>query len=364
MSCIMPILAIDRVDAENPPNPSPLFRSDELLELRIEAPFAKVTKSRNEQREYFPAVLSYRDKAGEEVRLNLRLRTRGKSRSDPAVCSFPPLLLDFSRKSLDETLLDGENRLKLVTHCGTSSANTQYVLLEYLIYRTMNIFSDASLRVRLADVTYYDNERNRETGNKKAFLIEDIGRMAGRVGVTRVDASQVDWKKYEQQALNFFTLFQFFIGNTDWSVSRGPPGDGCCHNSIPLLEADDQMVPVAYDFDATGMVNAPYALPSSNLPIRSVRQRFYRGYCQPEEVVQDNLHRFRVKRAAILTLFRGQPGLSKAKVRSATAYIDNFYKIINDPKKLRRKILDHCRGPEQKQKQDVSSDRDATHGNG
>jgi hypothetical protein len=344
MACIVLIPAIGRVDAENPPNPSPLFQSDELLELRIEAPFAKVRKSRDEQREYFPAALVYRDEAGQEVRLKFRLRTRGKSRSDPEVCSFPPLLLNFPRKSLGGTLLDGENRLKLVTHCGTSSANEQYVLLEYLSYRAMNIFSDASLRVRLAEVTYYDDERNREIGQKKAFLIEDVGRMTGRVGMTRVDAAQVNWEDYDQQALNFFALFQFFIGNTDWSVSRGPPGDSCCHNSIPLVREDDQMIPLAYDFDATGMVNAPYAVPPESLRIRSVRQRLYRGFCQPEEIVQESLERFRVEREAILTLFRDQPGLSKAKIRSASAYIDDFYEIIDDPEKLRGKILDRCRG--------------------
>ena len=172
--------------------------------------------------------------------------------------------------------------------------------------------------------------------------------MAGRVEMTRVETAEVNWEKYDQRALTFFALFQFFIGNTDWSVSRGPPDDHCCHNSIPLVRKDDQMIPVAYDFDATGMVNAPYAVPPDKLPIRSVRQRLYRGFCQPEEVVQDNLERFRGEHDAILALFRDQPGLSKEKFRSASAYIDDFYQTIDGPEKVRRKFLDRCRGRERR----------------
>jgi hypothetical protein len=343
---ITAILTMGRVDAENLPNPSPLFESGDLLELRIEAPFATIRKSRGEQREYFPAMLTYRDEVGQEHRVDLRLRTRGKSRNDREVCRFPPLLLNFPRKSMGGTLMEGENRLKLVTHCGTSSASEQYVLLEYLSYRAMNIFSSASLRVRLAEITYFDNERNREVTKRKAFLIEDVDRMAGRVGMTRVTSAEVSWLGYDQRALNFFDLFQYFVGNTDWSVSRGPPGDSCCHNSIPMVREDGQMIPVAYDFDATGIVNAPYAVPSEKLPIRTVRQRLYRGFCQPEEIVQENLERFLGERDVILKLFRDQQGLRKDKSRSAGAYIDDFYEIISDPDSLRRDILDQCRSPE------------------
>ena len=47
-----------------------------------------------------------------------------------------------------------------------------------------------------------------------------------------------------------------------------------------MARADGVLVPIPYDFDATGIVNPPYALPAAGLSIRNVRVRLYRGQCR------------------------------------------------------------------------------------
>ena len=90
----------------------------------------------------------------------------------------------------------------------------------------------------------------------------------------------VERAQYEPEALALLDVFQYLIGNTDWSAFAGPRGEDCCHNVVPYVRADGTFVPVAYDFDASGIVNPPHAAPDQRLPIRNVRQRLYRGRCR------------------------------------------------------------------------------------
>ncbi len=58
------------------------------------------------------------------------------------------------------------------------------------------------------------------------------------------------------------TLFQYMVGNTDWSAVRSGPDDRCCHN-VAVFSGDggasNSVVP--FDFDQAGLVDAPYAVP-------------------------------------------------------------------------------------------------------
>ena len=66
---------------------------------------------------YRPAVLTYTDAAGEQVRLELKVRTRGRYRRQRGTCSFPPLRLNFVTKQAKRTVFAKQDKLKLVTHC-------------------------------------------------------------------------------------------------------------------------------------------------------------------------------------------------------------------------------------------------------
>ena len=323
---------------------SQLFQSLEPLRLTINAPFNSIHRDRGDDREYQPATMLITDNNGQQAALDLEIRVRGKFRARKDICQNPPLRLNFKRNSLDNTVFEGEDKLKLVVQCKNSDAYEQYLYLEYLNYRVYQLFTDNSLRVRMATVTYYDTERERDLGTRPAFFIEDEDLMGERTGMTQVKADRLRPADYDAENLNLVALFQYFTGNTDWSAFSGPAGDECCHNIIPYSRGSGPMVPVPYDFDSTGMVDASYAQVADALPIRNVRQRLYRGVCQADNILQANVARFREKENEIRALFANQAGLSDRTLSSALNYVDLFYETINDPADLKKSIIDKCRG--------------------
>ncbi len=98
-----------------------------------------------------------------------------------------------------------------------------------------------------------------------------------------------------------------------------------------------------YDFDQAGLINTKYSMPAEGLGIRSVRKRLYRGRCLHNDQLPATIRMFNEKRVELEREIIPQ-GLNKGSRRSSLGYIDDFYKIINDPKQLERKILDACLG--------------------
>jgi hypothetical protein len=315
-----------------------LFTAAEPLDFRLELPLRTVVSDR-EERDYQPARIAVAGTQG-EISVDLRVRLRGKSRVE--ACEFPPLLLNFRSSQPEGSPFAGENRLKLVTHCGSSAANEQYVRLERQLYLVLGLFTETSLRTRLVNVTYFDTERGRELGTKVGFLIEDEERFAERMGLTPVTAERVDSARYDPDALAVVDVFQYFIGNTDWSAIAGPAGEQCCHNVVPFARADGVLVPVPYDFDASGIVDTPYSMPDERLPIQDVRQRLYRGRCRELADLQPTFAQFVAQREAITALFTPAVGLTERTVQRTRAYVDDFYEAIADSARAERAFRARC----------------------
>ena len=90
-------------------------------------------------------------------------------------------------------------------------------------------------------------------------------------GGRRIETKGIPQTHLDASSAVILGLFQFMIGNTDWSV----PG---LHN-IELVEtATGDYLGVAYDYDWTGAIDARYAEPAATLGIRNVRQRLWRGW--------------------------------------------------------------------------------------
>jgi hypothetical protein len=142
-------------------------------------------------------------------------------------------------------------------------------------------------------------------------------------------------------------LFQYFIGNTDFAVKRGPIGEGCCHNGRVFAHAgaqqDFNIVP--YDFDQAGMVNTDYARPDKRLRINRVTTRLYRGFCWHNDQLAESIGLFNENRAGIEAALLTED-ISRSQTRRVGKFIDNFYTTINDPGELKKHLLDKCRGPE------------------
>ena len=257
--------------------PDPLFASDDIIEVRMEAPFRTIMQDRSIEEE-IPAVFQYVNSSGDTVQFDIGFQTRGHFRRDPNICDFAPLRLNFKKSETKGTLFDHQDKLKLVTHCVSSSPRyEQHVLSEYLVYKVFNLMADVSFRVRLLRVIYVDTARNNKEKVSLAFLIEHRDRLAKRIDNAVIETSRVSFQDLNPDYTNLASVFHYFIRNTDFSPIATALDKNCCHNHSLFGNEGEDIYSVPYDFDMAGFVNAPHARPNPRFKLRNVRVRRYRG---------------------------------------------------------------------------------------
>lgn len=325
---------ISKVDA--------LFADDEILEVRVIAPIDVIINERPIDEEV-AGKFYYTASDGKSVELDVEIRTRGLYRRRPDVCPFPPLRLNFKKKQVKDSLFAGQDKLKLVTHCRTGShILEQAVISEYLAYRILNLFTDTSFRVRLLRIHYASTNDDRGIEGY-AVLIEHKDRIAKRIGVPVLNVEEIGVSQVPAEYVNLTSVFQYLIGNTDYSVFSAAPGQDCCHNYVPFGSEDGRYYSIPYDFDMSGLVNAPYAVPNAKLRLDSVRERLYRGFCANNELLPATLKKFQAQRDVIQALIRDQVGLSSGKRREMLRFISDFYRTIARTKSVERHFVKKCR---------------------
>lgn len=319
--------------------PDPLFQSNETLQVTVEAPFTTLVRERPRD-DYLPGVIKYLQADGTAVELDLEIRTRGHFRHN--ICDYPPVLLNLKRKQTRGTLFEGQNKLKLVIPCKYADRYEQSVLREYLAYRILNTVSDMSFRARLLRVSFANTEKTKEPEVRYAFLIEHKNRLGERSRLENLQVERTSVASIDPERLNLTSVFAYLIGNTDFSPIAGPPGDECCHNYVLFGNNIDPIIAIPYDFDQSGFVDAPYAVVNENFRIRSVRQRLYRGRCVNNEHLAASLQKFGDNRDAIYALIDEQEGLKPRVRQDLVRYVDGFYKLIDNPKDVERRMIDKC----------------------
>lgn len=335
------MLAFSVADGQGVPGPDPLFESDSLLKLEIAAPIETITRDRSIE-DYMPGKLSYKTELGEVVELDVGIKTRGRFRSKPDTCSFPPLRLNFKKSEMAGTLFVNQDKLKLVTHCETGSyVLEQAVLTEYLAYRVLNLLTEKSFLVRLVQIEYTDT-MSAESFAGFGILIEHKNRLGARINASPISIEKTTASALDPEHLNLTSVFQYFIGNTDFSPIAGSPGRQCCHNYSLFGRGEVPVYSIPYDFDMAGFVSAPYAYPNPKLRLDSVRDRLYRGRCINNDRLPHTFDVFQRAREDIEALVREQDGLSR-KTRSDTLrFIKGFYKDIAKPKSIERNFIRTC----------------------
>ena len=137
-------------------------------------------------------------------------------------------------------------------------------------------------------------------------------------------------------------VFQYLIGNTDWSLVTGDGSNHCCHNGL-LLEFNGQLRYVPYDFDLAGLVNASYAKPDPSLRIRNVRKRRYLGFCTEPEPLFTAIRKVVGLEEAIYEVVRTTPGLSERNRVSDIEYLEQFFEKARDEEDLQRRFEKQCK---------------------
>ena len=322
--------------------PAPLFASDDVLDMTLAVPLRTLIRGRTRRPEV-EGTLSYTEADGAVTELDVEVRTRGRSRLE--LCSFPPLSVNLRRGQVAGMLFDGQNRLKLVTLCRDTPGYREYLELEYVIYRMYEQVSDFAYRVRPLRVQYLDSERGGDAEEAPAFFIEHQNGIAERVGMQAADVPGVPLAALRPEPLATYALFQYVIGNTDWSAISAAEDDTCCHNGDVLTPADGSTgaVVVPYDFDQAGLINTAYAAPHEDLPIRSVTQRLFRGFCATNELLDATVEKFNTARPAMEALLDAAALRDRTRA-DALQFLAGSYEILNDPEQRQREIVDRCRG--------------------
>lgn len=314
---------------------SPLFEDDSVLTMDLSGPLGTLFDDKK-NRDELDFVL-HADGIGHEV----KVRIRGKSRT--RVCKFPPLRVNFSKSKVGDTVFAGQDKLKLATHCADKITARSNVLEEYAAYRIFNLLSDTSYRVRLVKVTYTDTDEpgGENTFTSYGYFIESSSELANRLGCEAVETPAISRSSFNHAHAALVFVFQYLIGNTDWSLVRNLEDEFCCHN-IDLFDAGGEHYLVPYDFDLSGLVDAWYAKPDGSLRIRSVTKRLYRGYCISPGAVEDAISAILLSEANILELVRQVPGLAGKDLETALEYLSEFFEKTDNIEKLARSFEGRC----------------------
>jgi hypothetical protein len=319
-----------------------LFASDEIIRITIRGPVDTIAKAPEESRASYPGELVV---AGTSEVLPIQLAQRGITRRKSDVCQFPPLRVTFSQQPPAGSLFAGQRRLKLVTHCRASEAFQQYVLMEYATYRLYNQLTPLSIRARLAQIDYVD-AGGRPITSRVGFFLEDIDDVARRNGMrgARMGA-RIPVTQLSPADSGRVGVFQYMIGNLDWAMQAGPPGEYCCHNSMLIGlggSASAALVPVPYDWDFSGLVDAPYATPPDSVGVSSVRQRRYRGFCRYNGEARAATAAIRAQQAPLMATFAAVPGMDPRTARKATSYLGGFFADIASEAGVEGKLIKTC----------------------
>lgn len=311
-----------------------LFDSEAVLEIRLKGDVNTLFKDLNGKPEYLPFELLLENQASGNEALPIKVRTRGHFRREMGICSYPPLLLNFPEKGENPGIFHGYDKLKLVMPC----KGERYLLREYYVYKAFQILNRDGLRVRLVKLTLED------TGGKKekietlmGFLLEEEGAVVNRTGLELVERDLIRPHQTDLEAYLRMSIFQLMIGNTDWSIEY--------RQNIYLLRKseNDRPIPIPYDFDHAGMVNAPYAKPAPELEMAAVTERRYRGFCVENMAdFAPTLDTFRGHRDAFYALYNGSSILDEKDIKFSIQYLDEFFKLIDQPKKLETLLKYPC----------------------
>ena len=270
-----------------------------------------------------PGTLIFTDSTGTARHLGVDVSLRGKFRRSR--CSTPPLKLNFSKKELAGMGLAKHDKYKLVNTCYGDSAAVSLLLKEYLAYRAYALLSPAAhYRAQLLQLTFRDAAGRQADRVQYAMLLEDTDEMAERLGAVELDdADGLEAARYDAAAEATHALFQYLIGNADWSLALQ-------RNVKIIKRPDGKLVPVAYDFDFSGWVGAPYASPSPQSGQQSIYHRVYLGYHQSERTLREVIQEYRKHRRELYGMINGFELLNKRDRTLTFRFVNLFYEALSE----------------------------------
>ncbi len=312
------VISLLKVDRSDDPSKFDALRSDSVFSFQLSTDVTNLIANKAEESSQ-KGRLTYLDQSGAMVSEKVEVAARGNSRKE--ICSIPPIRLKFNKKELRESGLAKFRTLKMVLPCQDDSPHRDYLLREALCYQLYSLITDRSFRIQLAKMDLHDLSGENML-KSFAFLIEHEDELARRLGGEIIETELKELTTIDQESYNLLVLFQFMIGNTDWNMVKG-------HNlKLITLGADRAPIPVPYDFDQSGLVDAAYAVPHSTMPISNSRERLFQWRGNDQSGLFASIQKYLESKTAIMNTITEFPDLSEDSKMDILQYIADFYKVI------------------------------------
>jgi hypothetical protein len=284
--------------------------------------------------EYQKARLAIHLPGSEPLELDLRLRARGNSRL--RICYYPSVKLKFKKSDLAAAGFNKDfNEIKIVCQCRDGNTPEQYVAKEYLAYQLAETALPHHFHSAYLPLAWIDagGKKTREY-NMRVILLEDRAEMAQRLGAQLFEHEKVSSASLDREYFMRVAMFQYMIGNTDWSVAN--------RHNLEFVKVPDinKLIPVPYDFDYSGLVNTDYAVPHESMPIKSVEERLYRGpLSNQEQEIKQLIETFQALEKDLRQQCElAAAYLDKKQARDVMNYLDSFFKELRQPVVVARAV--------------------------
>ncbi len=310
------------------------FLDDNVIEVSLTTDIKKLRTDKKVPT-YQQATISMKFSDTLTIKEEIRVEPRGIYRKQ--YCDMASLMLNF--KNTSSPKLSPLKKLKFVGGCKIGPAFEELLLKEFLVYKIQDFLSPMSFRVRLLHVTYNDSKEKVKPFTQYAFLLEDMNDLAARNNCVEIKAKSFFTEATNREQMTFVNLFQYMIGNTDWSIPN-------LHNMKLMVPKNDTLAKpyaIPYDYDYSGLVNASYAVPAEALGIESVSQRLYRGFPRGYDELQAAIAVFKEKKESIKYYVDHFEPCSVKCRKTMLAYLDEFYKTLENKKMIETIFIKNAR---------------------
>ena len=298
-----------------------------VSEITITSDFKQFKKSKDEG-DYQAATIDFETENGDQINLEVEIRARGNKRKE--ICLYPPIKLKMGTIALNQLGVADEDEYKLVCQCEKGEEYQQMLLKEFMAYQLYNIVTENSFKTHLFKFNRVDTKTGK-TEVQYAFVIEKMNSLRNRLHAKKIEDSLVNNHQLDRNSLLRMCLFQYLIGNTDLGLNN--------QHNLKVAKKEDAAFFVAYDFDYSGLVNAPYAAPPEIFPINRVSDRYFMFTgCDYEEISKE-VNYMLEKEKDILDYCVNFDLLSKSSQKKTQKYLTAFFDTLKNDKKVRREFI-------------------------
>ncbi len=316
---------------------SKLFMSQKILPVKLSYSIKNIKKNTNDST-YLKTNISYLKEDGVWNKFEVELRIRGFYRLKN--CYFPPIKIKIKKSVSKGTLFEENKKLKLVLPCLMTKEKNDNIIKEYMAYKLYEVISPYHFKTRIVDISFTEDKGKKTiTHVLKGIIIEDDKKVAKRNDgkVLKRDIHPMGQDPTTSVRNSFF---QYMIGNIDFSTAVQ-------HNE-KLLFVNSKIVPLPYDFDMSGLVNANYAeVPViDEVPlVSSVTERLYRGFRRNPDIIQQVRKEFLDNKIKLLEIVDSlEPFFEYPKeFDEAKHFILDFFEIISDDIRFKKNITSKLR---------------------